>query len=317
MSKLGQLIKEDPRTVWTREDRDFTPWLAGHLDELGDVLGMDLELVGRESSAGDFSIDILARDLGRDEFVVIENQLEQTDHSHLGQSITYAAAVDAGVVVWVCREFREEHRAALDWLNRGLGSTTEFFGVELQVLRIDDSKPAAYFRVVAAPSNKSVRRTSPSGDRAPTEKGLRYQEFFQRLLDELREQHRFTKARAGQPQNWYTFSSGVPGFSYGASFARGGRLRVELYIDRGESDENFTAFLELRAEEAAIETVLGELEWEQLESRRSCRIALYKDGAIEDPQDELDAHHEWLVKTLLAFREVFAPRISELVQRAV
>ena len=103
MTTLGSLTRCDPREVWVREDRDFTPWLAEHLDELGAVLGFELEAIEQESAVGDFWIDILARDLNKDRLVVIENQLEPTDHNHLGQLITYAAGVDAGAVIWVTR----------------------------------------------------------------------------------------------------------------------------------------------------------------------------------------------------------------------
>jgi hypothetical protein len=197
MADLGLLARQDPRALWPSEARDFTPWLSDHLDQLGAAIGMELELVRRESDAGDFSIDILARDLGRDRFVVIENQLTPTDHSHLGQSITYAAHADAVAVVWVCSDFREEHRAALNWLNQGLSSKTEFYGVVLEVLRIDSSRPALNFKIIAAPKGHRFRRSVPGEE--PSAKGQRYQDFFQRLIDALREKRRFTGARAGQP----------------------------------------------------------------------------------------------------------------------
>ena len=153
MIDLGTLSKLDPRESWPNEAQDFTPWLAEHLDMLGETLQMDLELVDRENAIGDFAADIVARDLGADRIVVIENQLEPTNHRHLGQLITYAAGLDAGAVIWISTEIRDEHRQALDWLNRHAESATQFFGVVVELLRIDDSKPAPSFRPVAFPNN--------------------------------------------------------------------------------------------------------------------------------------------------------------------
>jgi hypothetical protein len=316
MAELGTLVRQDPRRVWPSEPADFTPWLAEHLDRLGEALGMELELVRRESGVGEFSIDILARDLGQNRYVVIENQLEVTDHTHLGQTITYAAGVEAGVVVWVSPEFREEHRAALDWLNHGLSATTEFYGVIVEVLQIDSSRPAVNFRVVAAPAGRSLKRTVGGGAEEPSERGRQYQTFFQRLLDELREKHRFTNASAGQPQNWYSFSSGTTGFQYSAAFKKDRRLGVELYIDFGDEDQNLAALHALQAEAAAIEAEIGEgLSWEELENRRACRIALYRPGSIVDSQDKLDEHRGWVVEKLLAFKKAFGPRIRAVAER--
>lgn len=312
--ELGALTREDPRSVWANEARDLTPWVAEHLEQLGEVLGMDLELVRTESDVGEFSIDVLARELTSQRFVVIENQLGQTDHTHLGQVITYAAGVDAGVVVWLTPAFREEHRQAIDWLNRGLGNSTQFFAVAVEVLRIDGSKPAANFRVVAQPagyrlgSDGATKRASSDND--TSDRGKRYQAFFQRLLDELREKHAFTNARIGQPQSWYSFSTGVRGFQYGANFPSGGRIAVELYIDFGDDEVNLSALRALQQQREAIERELGEkLDWQELETRRACRIVLYGVGSILDPQDKLDEYHGWMVGRLLAMKRVFGARL--------
>lgn len=312
MADLGTLKRIDPRKEWQTEAQDFTPWLAQHLDHLGEVLEMELELVGSEADVGDFAVDILAKDLGRDRFVIIENQLEPTDHTHLGQVITYAAGKDAGTVVWVCREFREEHRSALDWLNRGMESTgTQFFGIVIELVQIDDSKPAVNFRVVASP-NKWTRATR-SADAAgeATDKQLAYRQFFQRLIDELRDKHRFTNARASQLQSWYSFSAGISGVSYSASFARGGRLRAEVYLGSSDGDWNWEVFERLRGDAEAIEHEFGEkLEWEELEGKISCRVACYRAGTIDDPQDALDEYLVWFVERLMRLKKVFGPRLG-------
>jgi len=315
--ELGALTREDPRNVWPNEARDLTPWVAEHLEQLGEVLGMDLELVRTESDVGDFSIDVLARELTSQRFVVIENQLEQTDHTHLGQVITYAAGVDAGVVVWLTPAFREEHRQAIDWLNRGLGNSTQFFAVAVEVLRIDGSKPAVNFRIVAKPAGYRISNDGPASRSStagePSERGKRYQDFFQRLIDELREKHGFTNARTAGAQNWYSFSTGVRGFQYSASFNTGGRFCVEVYIDFGDDETNLAALHKLRDQRDAIERELGEtLDWQELQNRRACRIALYRSGTILDPQDKLDEYHDWMVKRLLSFKRAFGARLKSV-----
>ncbi len=317
MTDLGKLQRVDPRTVWKHEAQDFTPWLAEHIDQLGEVLGLDLEVLEQEAGVGDFSADIIAKDLGRDRIVVIENQLEATDHKHLGQLITYAAGREAGLVVWVAREFRDEHRQALDWMNRGSPDGTEYFGVLLELLQVDSSKPAPNFRLVAAPNEwrRSSSRTASRG--GITEKGAAYQEFFQALIDDLREKHDFTNARAARPQNWYSFRSGVNGFTYGASFANNGRLRTEVYIDIGDADANERALAKLKASRAEIEKEYAEtLFWEDLEGRRACRIACYGTGTIEDSAEELEKVRAWVVDHLLRFKRVFGPRLQAAASAA-
>lgn len=136
MPNLSSLQRVDLREVWPHEANDFTPWLEDNIDTLGDVLGLDLEVEAREASVGPFSLDLLARDLGSNRRVVIENQLDATDHGHLGKLLTYAAGFDASVVVWLVREFRPEHRATLDWLNHRTGEDTAFFGVVVEAWKI-------------------------------------------------------------------------------------------------------------------------------------------------------------------------------------
>jgi hypothetical protein len=201
----------------------------------------------------------------------------------------------------------------LEWLNRGLSATTEFYGVVVEVLQIDNSRPAVNFRVVASPAGRSLRRSGTGEAGETSEKGLLYQSFFQRLLDTLRDKHKFTNARAGQPQNWYSFSSGVPGFSYSAAFKKAHRLGVEIYIDFGDEEQNLAALRSLQADADQIEKAIGEkLSWEELEDRRACRVALYRDGAIRDPQDKVDEYLNWTIENLLAFRAAFGPRFRPI-----
>ena len=317
MVDLGAIERVDLREVWPHEAQDFTPWLAENLDKLGEALGLDLELRGEEQPVGPFFLDVLAHDRGGDRPVIIENQLEATNHGHLGQLLTYAAGYDAGVIVWLTGDFQDEHRAALDWLNQRTREDTAFFGVVVEAWKIDDSRPAPHFRLVAFPND--WRKQSSGGDQTAggrvSERGERYRSFFQRLIDILREEHRFTNARKGQPQSWYSFSSGTRGVSFNPSFSpRRGIARVEVYIDRGDRDLNKQLFDSLQNVSVEIETELSDLlEWERLEHARACRISAFRDGNIADEPEALGELQDWMVERLLAFKRVFTPHLSELV----
>ncbi len=311
-SPIGVIKSVDLRDVWIKEAYDFTPWLAVNIELLSDALGMDLELRSQEAAVGNFSLDLLAHDLGGDRTVIIENQLSVTDHDHLGKLMTYAAGYDADVAVWIASSFRDEHRQALDWMNQRTDSSTEFFGIVVEAWRIDDSRPACNLKIVSSPNSwqKSVPKKSTSlGSR-----NQKYQQFFQILIDKLREIG-FTKARASMPQNWYSFSSGISGITYGTAFASGSRIRAELVIDRGDKAINKTIFDSLEAKRTEIEGELGvTLTWERLDNRRSCRVAIYLPGDIEDEDLDVEKVVAWNVTYLQSLKKVFNPRIQQLLQ---
>ena len=312
--ELGTIDKVDIREVWPNEATDFTPWLAENLATLGKALGLDLEVQAQEAPVRGYSLDILARDVQNGRPVVIENQLEQTDHTHLGQLLTYAAGFDANVIVWIAKEFRDEHREALDLLNHRTGEESEFFGVEVQLWKIADSPPAVNFNLVSTPNEwRKQTVSSPRVGGPVSERREKYRDFFQGLIDTLREQHQFTNAKKGQPQNWYSFSAGRTGFSYGVNFNADGHARVELYIDPGEQQENKQIFDRFEDQKEPVESKLNtHLEWERLDTRRASRISIRRLGSIDDDPGALKALRDWMIEQLLAFRRVFGPMLAEL-----
>ena len=318
---LAKIEMVDLREAWPNEARDFTPWLAENIAELGEALGMDLELQGTEAAVGGYSLDVLATDLNQNRPVIIENQLETTDHDHLGKLLTYAAGHDANVIVWLSKDFRDEHRAALDWLNQRTGEDTQFFGVVVELLRIDDSRLAPQFRTVSNPNGwrkEAAARLISKTSATTSPRAEKYRAFFQQLIDTLREDHKFTNARKGQPQSYYNFSMGYGWrVTYGVRFAWNETVTVEVYIDSQSKDWNAWLFHELHDSRNEIERALDKpLEWDIVENRKSCRIAVIDPGSIEADEAALSGVHDWMVENLLRFKDVFGPRLAELVNQS-
>ena len=248
--------------------------------------------------------------------MIIENQLEAADHKHLGQLLTYAAGfVDANVMVWIAKEFRDEHRAALDFLNNRTDESTKFFGVVVELWKIDGSRPAPHFRVVSAPNDWS--KSTISSKESLSDRGERYRTFFQDLVDNLREEHNFTSGSKVQGRHYHPFPAGRGGFRYVASFAsRGGkRARFELYIDSGDKNLNEERYDMLVESKTEIEShIQGEFEWERLDTSRACRISAVRQGSIDDDDQTLEEIREWMIDQLLVFKRVFGPILAELVE---
>ena len=310
--ELGTIEKVDIREVWPTEDDHFTPWLGENLEKLGTELGLDLELAETEAQVGTFKLDVRAHDANTSGEVVIENQFGQTDHSHLGQLLTYAGGFDAQAVIWIAERFRDEHREALDFLNRRTDEDTQFFGVEIELWKIGNSLPAPHFNVVVTPNE--WRRQAINNTRQVSEVGEQYQAFFQHLADVLRN-HNFAGVRRALPQNYIRFTSGFSNISYRASFTWDRGPRVELHISSRDKDWNKSLFDELATCKIEIENeVGGSLIWERSDEMIASRIAVYAGGgSIGDPESRLSEIRNWMICRLLRFKEVFGPRLAELV----
>lgn len=308
--ELGKIIDVPLRELWPGEATDFTPWLSKNLHILSETIGIDLELESTEVSAGDFSADIIAREISTNKIVVIENQFGNTDHRHLGQIITYASVLGAEIVVWIAENIRAEHKAAIEFLNRNLKESLQLFALEAKTIKIDASKPAFILDSICFPLE--MPRASKANQNETNETKEKYRTFFQGLIDALREKYRFTNARAGQPQNWYTFASeNSKIYKYSACFSLNSRIRVEIYIDCGSKEKNEAILDGLYASKDDIENELGyELSWEQLPTKRACRIALYRDGDIDAESETLNDIQNWAIANLLKFKSIFPRRIE-------
>lgn len=297
--------------LYGRERRQISRlWLAANLDKLGEQIGMELELESTEAAAGDFSADIVATEVATNRRVIIENQFGPTDHRHLGQIITYAASLNASVIVWISEKSRAEHKLAIDFLNSNFRGNVIFFAVEASIVRIEDSKPAFLLDVVSEPVE--IAAASGQVSEAVSETREKYRQYFQQLIDELRTNYKFTNARAGQPQNWYSFTSeNSKIFKYGTSFSQGGQVRAEIYLDCDDKERNEKLFDCLFSRKSEIESKFGsDLSWERLDSRRACRVAIYRDGNIDADSELLAEIRNWSISNLLKFKSIFPQYIA-------
>lgn len=265
---LGRLTPVPPREVWPHEAHSFTPWLLKNVDVLGDLLGMDLALEVAEHPVGGFSLDLMGREETTGEVVIVENQLETSDHGHLGQILTYAAGTDPTTIVWVAASFRPEHRAAIDWLNARTDEHTRFFGVELGVVRIGQSEPAPSFRLVAQPNDweKTIRAATTQAE--ATGKQVLYRSFWARWIDMLHaERPSWSRATRPPRESWFSTTTGTTGVSYYTSFTKRG-LSSELVFELPDAEVNLARFQALQTHRQQMEAVYGDpLDWQEMPGR--------------------------------------------------
>jgi hypothetical protein len=310
--KLGTLQRVDLRAFWEDEARQFTPWLASpeNLKLLGDAIGIELECEATESRVGIFKADIVAKEVGTDDRVIIENQLERTDHDHLGKLLTYASGLGAKVVVWVAEEISDEHRRAMDWLNEITGDNFSFFALEIELWRINDSDPAPKFNLVCRPNDWAKSLTGADAGSVPTETKLSQLEFWSAFVEFGKRKGSSVSFRKPRPQNWYSLAVGRSRFNLSLTAnTKLHRIGCELYIRHPRHSKK--AFALLLEQKEAIESELGQLDWQELPHRRDCRIVQYRTGDIEDRSQWPD-QHAWLLDRLGAFRRVFSNRVRAL-----
>jgi hypothetical protein len=311
--KLSKLERVPLRKAWEHEASDFTPWLAEteNLNALAMKLGLsELVHVATEHWVGDFKLDILCTD--GDEQVIIENQLEKTNHSHLGQIISYAAGVGAKKVIWVAESFRPEHASALQFLNDNTTEDLSFFAVEVELYRIGDSPLAPNFEVVVKPNDwtKSGREQAKAASSASPTKVLQ-QKFWMALIDKLASDAPKIRPQKPRPQHWLNNSIGRSGFGLNITAnTRDERIGVELWIPGAEAKRHFANLLEKKGE---IETKLGfELDWQELPDAKACRIASWYPHASIEEEGRWNEYMEWITRRLLKMDEVLRPIVRAL-----
>lgn len=316
---LGTLEPVPLESVWPNEAFKFTPWLGEpkNLRILGDTLGMELEPDSQEVAVGPFSADIRCKNMADGSWVLIENQIKKTDHTHLGQILTYAAGLNAKTMVWIAAKFTEEHRAALDWLNENTGESISFFGLEIELWKIGNSPPAPKFNIVSKPNDwsKAIKVQTANSEGRTEYKTLQF-EFWTAFKAYLESNTKMKSQKPGY-QQWLTHSIGRAGFvlfaitSLWNTISRDStpEVRVELSLNSTDAKQQFAALETMREKlQSAIDLPLT---WHNRDETKGCKIYVRRDGDFTDRKNwpELFA---WLAKYLATFNNVFGPIVKEL-----
>jgi len=307
--KLGKVIQVDVRKAWPNEAIHFTPWLASAdgLELLQDALGMDLEIEATEQFIGPFRADILAKrtDTPDEHWVLIENQLEKTDHRHLGQLLTYAAGLKAATIVWVAQYFAEEHRAALDWLNEITSDDYQFFGVQVELWQIGNSDHAPMLNVLAEP-NEWTREVKQSADATVSELKQQQLRFWQGVRSRLLDKKSKVRPQKAHPQHWADYRLGRANTWLSATVNSTKKSMSVEFNFRGPPGKIW--FDELIAQKDEVENKFGyPLSWQRLDNRKQSRIALYQENSDSTDETDWPFQHSWLVEQLERFYNIFQP----------
>lgn len=312
-ANLAWLEPVEIRDVWANEARDFTPWLLANAERLGEVLGIDIQLEAREYPVGDFSLDLFGRDITNECVLIVENQLADTNHTHLGQLLTYAAGTQAATIVWVAPTFRDEHRKALDYLNDKAGDDARFFGVEIKVVRIGDSPPAPMFSLAAKPSEWRARVEATQSSGELSEKREAYRAYWARYLDTIHERYpNLTNVRAASTRNWTNINYLGRGINISLAFLSGGKAICEIYIDTRDKQRNSAILAELAKHKSEVEAAITTpLAWDDIALKRACRIRAVTDGDVMKSSDH-QRLIDWMAEHQQKMKHAFKPLVDAL-----
>lgn len=307
--EVGKISSVSLRTLWKNESRDFTPWLADNIELLSDTLEIELEVEETEKSVGSFSVDILAKDINTDRYIVVENQLERTNHDHLGKLITYAAGLNAFAMVWIASDIAEEHQKAMDWLNEIVGEEFNLFALEIKLWKIGNSPPAPRFDIVSQPNE--WYKTIQSNTKEITETKKLQKHFWEKLRDYMLEKRTSLSLRKPRPRHWYNIAVGRSGYHLSLTFnTRDNKVGCELYINDDEDGQKFNA---IKKQKDKVEEKLSskELKWLKLPNKKASRIVEYKKADVKDEKN-WDELFFWLHEKAERFHNVFSPIVKSI-----
>ena len=307
--KLGKLQEVDIRTVWMHEQYDFSKWLANeeNIQELSGTLNLSLTDVETEKFVGNYRCDILCKDEITGKTVLIENQLESTNHDHLGKVITYASGLDASVVVWIVSSARPEHASAIEWLNKHTDDELAFFLIEVHAYKIGDSAPAPQFKIIEQPNDftRTVKIIAKSSDVSETQK--KRLEFWTMFNETLENRGKPFNKRKATTDHWYSVAMGSSECHISMDLVnKEHRMRVGIWIN-----DNKELFDRLYSHKDEIENVCGfDLVWDRLDNKKASFACTYIEGLNFDKQDNYPELMNKAIDLVITLKNAFVPFIK-------
>ncbi|MDY3332563.1 MAG: DUF4268 domain-containing protein [Gallibacter sp.] len=300
---LGRLEEVDIRQLWAHEQYDFSNWLAKeeNIELLNETVGLTLTDVDKEVYVGSYRCDLVAVDETTDVKIIVENQLDSTDHDHLGKIITYASGLDANVIIWIVKEAREEHKSAIEWLNNNMVKDISFFLLEIRAFKIGDSLPAPMFKVIERPNDFIKSSKSPKdGELSKTQaERLNFWTEFNRVVTERRKPFNVRKATT---DHWYDVAIGTSEAHISITLVnKDGSIGVEIYIN-----DNKDLFDHLFEHKEEIQAKLGfDMHWERLDDKKASRIKSYISGLNFNKQENYPELMNKVIERVVRMRDVF------------
>ncbi|MDD3285179.1 MAG: DUF4268 domain-containing protein [Patescibacteria group bacterium] len=310
MPIIQKIQKVPLREIWKKEDKDFTKWLEENIDYLADVLGFEFSVISSEEAVGPFKVDLYGEDISGEK-VIVENQLERTDHTHLGQVITYLVNLGAKTAIWIASDPNEEHAKAIDWLNEVTPDDISFYLVKLEAIKIgDDSSSAPLFTVIKRPTREKKQLGAEKKEYA--ERHVLREKFWGQFLEDINSKYPFCSNINPSTDNWIAVALGMSGVSANLVISKK-YARVEIYINRGDKEENKKIFDYFYAIKDEIESGFGDnLIWERMEDNVTSRIKYQLDGV--DVSDEADwpKMNKFLIDVVVRMMKSFKEPVRKL-----
>ncbi len=307
---IGKITKVPLREIWKHEAQDFTTWLQRNIDVLNSVLDFQLSNPEREQTTGNFNVDLVAEDENGNP-VVIENQLEKSNHDHLGKVITYLASVGAGKAIWIVSDPRQEHVKAMSWLNES--TAAEFYLLKVEGIKIGESQPAPLFTLIVGPSEE-VKEAGGTKKEFAERHHLR-KEFWNYLLERAKEKTKLHANISPGIYSWVGTGAGIGGVSFNYVIGKNDS-KVELYIDKDKEvggDGNKQLFDKIKSQKEQIEKAFGgDLSWERLDNKRASRIAKhFNNGGYRD-KEKWDSISDAMIDSMIKLEKILSPILMKI-----